>query len=115
MKPLSVKMTFRRPGAKPRAAATRRIRTAYKPYYVVQESYSDGKFDRVSVFADPTAAIARYEEKVKEHRGLGLRETGGSHGNLLPDGTLFCQADFEANDGTDIRFRVMDARDGEVL
>lgn len=111
----SVTATQRRPGAKSRAAAPRGAKTGCGPYYVVQESYSDGKFDRVTVFSDPKEAVKRYEDKVMEHSGLGLPRTGDDDGDSMPDGALFRRTDFEASDGTEIMFRVMEAKDGEML
>lgn len=111
----SVTVTQRRPGAESRAAAPRGAKTGCGPYYVVQESYSDGKFDRVTVFSDQKSAIKRYEDKVREHSALGLKMTGDGDGDSIPDGTLFRRTCFEASDGTDIMFRVMEAKDGEML
>ena len=111
----SVKETKRRPGAKSRAAAPRGTNAGCGPYYVVQESYSDGKFDRVTVFSDRKSAIKRFEDKVREHSALGLTRTGDGDGDSIPDGTLFRRACFEASDGTDIMFRVIEAKDGEML
>ena len=105
----------RRPGEKSRAAAHRWTKTRCGTYYVVQESYSDGKFDRVTVFSDPKEAVKRYEDKVREHSWLGLPRTGDDDGDSMPDGTLFRRTDFEASDGTEIMFRVMEAKDGEML
>ena len=111
----SVTATQRRPGAKSRAAAPRGTSAGCGPYYVVQESYSDGKFDRVTVFSDQKSAIKGYEDKVREHSALGLKRTVDGDGDGIPDGTLFRRTDFEASDGTDIMFRVMGATDGETL
>ena len=110
-----VRTARRRQGTKPRAAAPRGTKTGCGPYYVVQESYSDGKFDRVTVFSDQKSAIKRYEDKVREHSALGLTRTGDDDGDSIPDGTLFRMACFEASDGTDIMFRAMEAKDGEML
>ena len=110
-----VTVTQRRPGAESRAAAPRGTNAGCGPYYLVQESYSDGKFDRVTVFSDRKSAIKRYEDKVREHSALGLKRTGDGGGDGIQDGTLFRRTCFEAAYGTDIMFRVMEAKEGEML